>query len=470
MTPVRNILLVAATSSFALLAALAVAPLVAQPARNRAVATAEELPRPELSLQAIGARSCASTACHGSVHPDPRSQRADSDFIRRDEYIVWMDRDPHARSLRTLETEPARKMFEALGIKNATGEIIDQRGYNNCLNCHGAKIRGEEPDTVAFESINCESCHGPAEQWRDSHYRAGWSRAASTGFIDNKQLSTRSQSCAKCHVGAADREVNHDLIAAGHPVLKFDLAAYHEMLPKHWNDVKERATTKDFERALWNAGKLACELQALDLLAARVERQVDEDAASAAPVTPVWPEFAEYDCFACHQDLSGGGYALRSKDAPALPAWSPWYFAEVLPEVEEIATRMTHMPRVADDELLQAVQAARQTLVLHREPRPPSDPEQVAAQWDRAVQAYLRLAAEFRNRQDQARLAKTAWPEERAIKGQLLELRQALAFPAGYDSPAFSSTSSVESEARRALIAELIGKLQTQLLPGSEAP
>jgi hypothetical protein len=464
----RNILLAAMLCGVSVVVALAVAPLVAQPVANAPPdMPLEEIDPPPQHVQALGARSCASTACHGSVHPDPRARGANSTFIRRDEYIVWTDHDPHARSLRTLESEPSRQMLAALGIQDNAGKIVDQRGFNNCLNCHATQIRGETPNQIAYESINCEACHGPAQAWRDTHYRAGWSKesAAQQGFIDNTNLTARSQACAKCHVGAADREVNHDLIAAGHPALKFEMAAYHELLPKHWNDAQERAATKNFERELWTAGQVACQRQALDLLAARALRQSSSQAAKQSVVAPAWPEFAEYDCFACHHALSEKGwYSSQAGKLNALPAWSPWYFPndEATPELTELRAKMVHMPRIADAGLLAAVQAARDSLAAKTLPLAGQEQALAAAQWDRSVQAYLRLAAEFRARQDAARFDKAVWPEAATVKAKLLELRQLLAFPTGFDSPA-----AWPSQDR---LAELIAALTAELLPAEAAP
>src|SRR5437870_3137050 len=50
----------------------------------------------------------------------------------------------------------------------------------------------------------------------------------------------RAETCAGCHVGAPAglgaplRDMNHDLIAAGHPRLNFDYATYLRALPPHW--------------------------------------------------------------------------------------------------------------------------------------------------------------------------------------------------------------------------------------------
>ena len=119
---------------------------------------------------------------------------------------------------------------------------------------------------------------------------------------------TRAQSCAQCHVGSPHREVNHDLIAAGHPRLNYEHAAYHGRLHKHWRDEQDRRNNPEYELQLWAAGQLGSAEAALKLLQWRAGGGEDEQtgASDNASVTtkPVWPEFAEYECSACHHNLS----------------------------------------------------------------------------------------------------------------------------------------------------------------------
>ena len=82
---------------------------------------------------------------------------------------------------------------------------------------------------------------------------------------DTKNLQVRAELCASCHVGGKAKDVNHDLLAAGHPPLRFELTAYHRKLTSHdssgkqshWNDARERIATTEFEVKLWDAGQIA---------------------------------------------------------------------------------------------------------------------------------------------------------------------------------------------------------------------
>jgi hypothetical protein len=163
--------------------------------------------------------------------------------------------------------------------------------------------------------------------------------------------------CAQCHVGARDREVNHDLIAAGHPRLAFEAARFHytDNYPKHW---KERMPNPRFEMRLWEIGQVASLRQAIDLLAVRAERA----AAKSAP----WPELSESSCFACHQDVTGskarGDYGERNGRLPGRAGWQVWYTALVVPKLLPAFDRVKDLrTRMADDVIdpAAAAEAAR---------------------------------------------------------------------------------------------------------------
>src|SRR5262249_53689511 len=142
------------------------------------------------------------------------------------------------------------------------------------------------------------SCHGPAEKWLTTHYLREWQQKKpeekeALGLRPTKDLVVRAQVCVTCHVGGSGSEVNHDLIAAGHPRLRFEYGAYLANLPKHWDEKKDRKGRPDFDAQVWAVGQVVSMQASLQLLEHR----------AAAPKAP-WPEFAEYDCFACHHDLA----------------------------------------------------------------------------------------------------------------------------------------------------------------------
>jgi hypothetical protein len=232
----------------------------------------------------VGAGSCAAAACHNGnfAHGSTGS-----------EYTTWITRDPHAKAYEVLFAEAATAMQKHL--KRPAPAHEDRR----CLQCHVAPGHDatKRPSYFPTDGVSCESCHGPAQKWLNLHHLDAWQsldRAAkkALGMNDTRALSGRAQVCAPCHVGTAGADVDHDLIAAGHPRLHFEFAAFHAYMPRHWPDAKDRAGRPDFDAQLWTAGQLATAKASLELLAGR-----------AADKNKPWLEFAEHDCLACHHDL-----------------------------------------------------------------------------------------------------------------------------------------------------------------------
>jgi hypothetical protein len=250
-----------------------------------------------------GAASCASSGCHGGPRPGVANPRANGG----NEYLLWMENDPHAQSWRTIASEQSVAMMDRLGILR-DGRIVDIDQFNNCLACHNsapvdppaAATRdhagiASEFSARSVEGVGCRGCHGPSSKWETSHYLAGWSPgdATETGFVPAANLLVRARMCASCHVGDRDRDMNHDIIAAGHPPLRFEMATYHNRLPKHWRD-PQASNPGQYEMDLWIAGAIASSDAWLALLEGR---------AAGSTAVSTWPEFASYDCSSCHHAL-----------------------------------------------------------------------------------------------------------------------------------------------------------------------
>jgi hypothetical protein len=129
-------------------------------------------------------------------------------------------------------------------------------------------------------------------------------------------------------VGGPDREVDHDLIAAGHPRLFFELAAYQRLWPRHWSPRGKAESEDDFTARSWAVGQAV----ALEAVANQLAyRAVGAGAAAAAGQPHRWPEFAEFDCYSCHRSLGPVTGAMREPPLarPRLgrPSWQPWYTA-----------------------------------------------------------------------------------------------------------------------------------------------
>ena len=260
----------------------------------------EEMSQPvrRTDLRIETSASCAATACHGG----PRPSIAIDSAVRGSEYPWWLENDPHAQSWRTLCSEASLTMLERLNIIRA-GDIIDPQAFNNCLACH-TTARGNPAISelsnsgINSDGVGCASCHGPSQCWRSDHYRLQRDNASSAavGLTPTKDIFVRARVCASCHVGDSDRDLNHDIIAAGHPALHYEFATFHNMLPKHWRE-PENTSSPDFEAKLWLAGQVAALDASLALLDSR---------ASAKLSVSTWPEFATMDCSSCHQNLRLG--------------------------------------------------------------------------------------------------------------------------------------------------------------------
>jgi hypothetical protein len=289
----------------------------------------------------VGTQSCAARWCHGAPAPLPTADRT----IQQNEYTRWVfSGDKHQRAYAVLQERLSQEIGCKLGIAKPHENA-------RCLACHtnpmvvrvASASAGAYPVADASQptwrsewssGVGCEACHGAARDWLESHTLASWRKLSAAekracGMVPMEDRPRFFESCVGCHVGAPPgktgtpplRDVNHDLIAAGHPRLNFELGVFLANMPPHWNSATREKTAKPGDgMRLWAAGQLMAARAALKLLAHR---------ASLAPASP-WPEFSEYDCFACHHDLQvpswrqKRGYAGRQ---PGAMPWSDWYYA-----------------------------------------------------------------------------------------------------------------------------------------------
>jgi hypothetical protein len=128
-------------------------------------------------------------------------------------------------------------------------------------------------------------------------------------MLDLSDAARRSEKCLSCHLGTAEKEVDHKMIAAGHPDLVFELDSYSAIQPPHWKP----SSDPNHDVRLWAVGQAIQLREALRRLARHAQG-------------PNWPEFSEYSCFSCHHSLTKPetswrqerGYPHRSAGSP------PW--------------------------------------------------------------------------------------------------------------------------------------------------
>lgn len=427
----------------------------------------------------VGVQSCAASNCHGG---DGSRQAWTSS------YSTWVQKDRHAQAYSALFNPRSQRMVKLLGWKTTAWES------QVCLNCHSLPPQGSghvvSNKGHASDGVSCEACHGPASRWLKSHRNPGWRKAlkqprltVELGFIDTENIQARARACSGCHVGAPGRDVNHDLIAAGHPRLSFEMSNYHSRMPPHWDEVADRrrhvgeGTREDGtlrELKLWTVGQVESMRARAVLVGWRAARACDEQAP--------WPEFAETACFACHHDLHDARWRrrpFRLADATVrgrgpLP-WASWERAALLPlsrlgigagavdavaalgeldKFDETIRPKTTPPGsvVSQAQRLQLKLEAWSNrlnerswsvrdldglarLLVGREESSPAHPL-VQNGWDASAQLFLGLSAlqqarreAFDSRQESQR------SRDEALEAVLSKMRRQLQFPDGFNSP-----------------------------------
>lgn len=253
----------------------------------------------------VGVASCASAVCHGSLLP------REGDNILRNEYVTWMEKDRHARAYSVLLSERSRSIAKNLGLGAAHESDL-------CLDCHSTNAptsaRGER--SLVADGVSCESCHGPAAAWIDTHDDAGRTHAANvkSGLTDLADIGVRAAVCASCHVGDDRRFVTHRIMAAGHPRTGFELDTFTHLQPRHYRVDDDYRSRKGETPSVvaWSVGQGAVLADYLERIAGR---------ASAGAGT--WPEFALFDCFSCHHPIrsdAAGVAGLRAATSLGVPA------------------------------------------------------------------------------------------------------------------------------------------------------
>lgn len=438
-------------------------------------------PRAEASTQPPsilgGSASCAGRGCHGGATAEPKPG------IQQNEYSTWLAHDKHARAFQVLHEERGQRIGKNLGIVAHE----DAR----CLACHVNPIlaSAETPKDLQVlrgEGVSCEACHGSAggsDGWLAAHTTGAWKKSpdqkgeyAKHHMTLIADLEVQAQTCAGCHVGApADsqlgipaRDLNHDLMAAGHPRLNFELTVFRINQPPHWRTDK----TKDdatYEARSWAVGQAVSARASLVLLAHRA----DEAGKDKAP----WPEFAETDCFTCHADLREKSWRrsqayYQGRTPGALP-YSRWFSAmlpvlepvqstaELTKEFQEIAKKMG----VASPAAKQIAEAARKALpvadgLIAKIKAAKLDPARIKDMGTK-LKEFKGKTADMRWEEiEQMALAAAVLQVEKGpltgsnpTEKALADLFRALSFPSGYESPQTFRRGDALSQALEAVLA-----------------
>jgi hypothetical protein len=265
-----------------------------------------------------GPGSCAASNCHGSVTPRTTTE------IRQNEYSIWAAQDRHAHAYLVLSNPVSLRMGKILKLSTPPAQA------DKCRVCHTLNVP-ESLRAQTFqgdEGVSCENCHGPAVGWLGPHTTKGWTRAQSIklGQYDTKDLLSRSERCMSCHVGTPEKRVDHEMIAAGHPDLTFELDTFSAVMPRHWRYPPEGDPWAGVQE--WGIGQA-------------VELRETLNRLSRSATGKTWPEYAELECFACHHSLTSPqdswrqarGYPGRT---PGVPAWNASRYVAFRHLVEQV--------------------------------------------------------------------------------------------------------------------------------------
>jgi hypothetical protein len=261
-----------------------------------------------------GPGSCASTSCHGSITP-----RTENDVLQN-EYSTWIVKDKHAQSYKALTGSVGERMAGILGLGKA-------EAAPRCLACHTLNPAPAERSRTfdVSEGVSCESCHGPASGWLGPHTERDWThqKSIALGMVDTRALVKRTEKCLSCHLGSEEKFVDHEMIAAGHPDLFFELDSFSAVMPRHWKEPGEPGATGQSDP--WYDVRELTTGQAVQLRESMVRL-------ASRSRGKVWPEYSEMQCYACHHSLTppeqswrqARGYAGRR---PGDPPWNASRYA-----------------------------------------------------------------------------------------------------------------------------------------------
>ncbi len=393
--------------------------------------------------QYTGPGSCSSTSCHGGVQP--RSTTT----VLQNEYSTWAVQDKHPKAFLALSNDVGKRMGKILNI---TPEK-DRR----CLVCHALDIDASKKAATfdKLDGVSCENCHGPSSGWLGPHTTNGWNyqKSVGLGMTDTRDLVKRSEGCLSCHLGDAERSVDHELIAAGHPDLYFEQASFEAVMPRHW--------TVPTDKDPWIEIRTMVTGQAVQLR--ENMRRISRNAGK------FWPEYAELDCFACHHNLTAPKDSWRQERGypgrrAGNPPWNPSryaVFSHVLREVDrasagqleaEVGKVMAIVSDITADKAQIARTAGAAADVADQVAKKLANAQFDAAMTQRLVRAIVadadHISSQGERAAEQAAMAidslylasksKGRAGNEAQVRGSINVLFQLLQNPSSYNPSAFS--------------------------------
>jgi Cytochrome c554 and c-prime len=233
----------------------------------------------------LGVASCGGTTCHGRSQPDGR-------VVRQDEIMRWQEASSvtgsHSRALAILSSERSGQIARKLGIGSAPSAQM-------CLGCHAEPTPAVGPRFQRSDGIGCEACHGGAANWIEVHKTGNHPASLAAGLVKLESPKVRASVCLDCHFGSADKGqfVTHQIMAAGHPRISFELDLFSTLQAHHNEDV-DYASRKGRSNGVrfWAVGQ-----------AMAVERSLSLYTNPGLGTDGAFPEFYFFDCHSCHRKI-----------------------------------------------------------------------------------------------------------------------------------------------------------------------
>jgi hypothetical protein len=280
---------------------------------------ADTKPEDVKKLQNIGADTCR--RCHRAPQPEDEKDKI-TDFLRLDEFAVWQQHDLHAKAFDVLSGPLGKQMGERLGWGDVSKRV-------ECLACHAVNLSQElspgvpRPATTTEvfhtkDGVGCEACHGVADKWFRPHIDKSWrtvtpeEKLTKYGERDVRDPEARAERCAACHVGnsAEGKFVNHAMFAAGHPPLPpLETMTFSRDQPMHFIPPEKNkyitGLSDDDARKLFHyrKGESSSARQVAVGAAVGFREAMRTLAYEAEKAGGGVPDFALFDCAACHHDL-----------------------------------------------------------------------------------------------------------------------------------------------------------------------